>query len=543
MRRIVIIGGVAGGMSAATRARRMNESAKITVLEKGGYISFANCGLPYHLAGRIEEEKSLLLTTPQKVWERFRIDARVGHEVLTIDRVSKTVSVKDLNRSEVYQLQYDKLILAPGAAPIIPPIANIDAANVMLLRTMEDMQKIRARLAGQRPRRIAIVGGGFIGLEMTEAMVDRGLEVSLIEKNPRVLPPVDPEMARFIEDDLREHGIRVYSNNGLKNLIGSKELVTHVELEDGRKIETDVVLLSIGVRPNIDLAKHAGITIGVSGAIQVDQFQRTSDPDIYCVGDASEVVHGVHGKFTRIPLAGPANRQGRIAGEHAATDEAIATGKVLGTAIVQVFDLAVGVTGLGEKAARDAGFDVDTAYVLPNHHVGYYPGAELIRIKLIYQRTTGKIIGGQVVGKAGVDKRIDVLSTVIHFGATVQQLAELDLAYAPQFGAAKDPLHLAAFVAMNQMRGLSNGIAFNQLNGERLIDVRSRSEYAAGSLPGAVNIPIDELREQANTLVADLPHVVFCQVGQRGFAAERILKQMGFSNVKNLKGGYTMAEG
>lgn len=540
MRRIVIVGGVAGGMSAATRARRMNEEAEIIVLEKGGFISFANCGLPYHLAGRIETEEALLLTSPDKVQKRFRIDARVGHEVLSIDRGAKSIEVKHLEKGITYKLPYDKLILAPGASPIVPPIVNIQAKNVMLLRSIEDMRYIRDRLTKDKPNRIAIIGGGFIGLEMAEAMRDLKLQVTVIEKAPRVLPPIDPEMARFVEDELKRHEVVVLSNNGLKALHGSAEKVTQIELEDGTRVDTDAVLLSIGVRPNTQLAKDAGLTIGVTGAIQVDAYQRTSDPDIYAVGDASEVIHGVSGKVARIPLAGPANRNGRLAGEHAATGTSSAAGKVLGTAIVKVFDLAVAVTGLGEKSARDAGFDADTAYVLPNHHVAYYPGAQQMRVKLIYARDTGKILGGQIVGQAGVDKRIDVLATAIHFGATVHDLANLDLAYAPQFGAAKDPLHMAAFVAINQMRGISRGATLDNQAGAQLIDVRTSKEFSAGTIPGAMNVPVDELRGRLGTLDRMKEAVVFCEVGQRGFVAERILRQNGFDRVANLKGGYAM---
>lgn len=540
MRRIVIIGGVAGGMSAATRARRMNEDAEITVIEKGGYISFANCGLPYHLAGRIEQEKDLLLTTPEKVRQRFRIDARVHQEALRIDRARKIVEVKKLAEGSTYELPYDKLILAPGAAPIIPPIDNVKAPNVMLLRTMEDMQLIRARLQKNPPKHITIIGGGFIGLEMAEAMVDRGVRVAVVEKAPRVMPPIDLEMSRFVEDELAKHSVQVFSGNGLKSLPGTSDRVTNVELEDGTRIETDIVLMSIGVRPNTQLAKDAGLTIGSTGAIAVDALQRTSDPEIYAVGDAVEVTHGVHGKVARIPLAGPANRQGRLAGEHAATDFARGAGKVLGTAIVQVFDLTAAVTGLGEKAARDAGFDVDTAYVMPNHHVAYYPGAQPMRVKLIYDRTTGKVLGGQIIGTEGVDKRIDVLATAIHFGATVDDLTTLDLAYAPQFGAAKDPIHMAAFVAGNQMRGLSQGITLGQVQDQQLIDVRTPGEFAAGTLKGAINIPVDDLRNRTTELDPSRSIVVFCAVGQRGFLAERILRQKGFKNVQNLKGGWAM---
>ncbi len=542
MRNIVIIGGVAGGMSAATRARRMNEQASITVIEKGGFISFANCGLPYHIAGRIENEADLLMTTPQAAWARFRIDARVGQEVVSIDRERKRVLVRRLEGGFEYELPYDKLILAPGANAIVPPIANVRAENVFLLRTMEDTRAIRDVIAKQNPKRAAIVGGGFIGLEMAEALRDRGIEVTIIEKMPRVLPPMDPEMAGIVEQTLARHDVRVHAGNGLKALIGTEHRVSAIELEDGATVETDFVLMSIGVRPNVELAKTAGITIGASGAIAVDAQQRTNDPDVYAVGDASEVVHGVHGKTMRVPLAGPANRQGRLAGEHAATDAAAPAGKVLGTAIVQVFETSAGITGLGEKAARDAGFDVDTVYVLPKHHAGYYPGAEPMRIKLIYCRATGRLLGGQAVGGQGVDKRIDVIATVLHFGGTIDDLASLDLAYAPQFGSAKDAVHIGAMVAQNQRRGDSVAIAPSALDGQQLVDVRTPPEFAAGTLHGAINVPLDELRERA---WADLdqkrPTVVFCAVGQRGYAAERVLRQMGFDDVKNLKGGYSLA--
>lgn len=540
MRRLVIIGGVAGGMSAATRARRLDENAQITVIEKGGYISFANCGLPYHLGGRIQREEDLLLTNPRKVWQRFRIDARVHEEALSIDRTNKTVHIRRLSDGLEYTLVYDKLILAPGATAITPPLPNIDAPNVLPLRSMEDMQRIGRFLETGSVKHMTIIGGGFIGLEMAESMIERGIQVAVVEKMPRVLPPVDPEMARFVEQELGNHGVAVYSNNGLKALRGSPEKVREVELEDGTVLTTDVVLMSIGVRPNVGLAKEAGLIIGNTGAIEVNQYQQTNDPDIYAVGDAAEVVHTVHGKKTRIPLAGPANRQGRLAGEHAVTGQASPIGTVSGTAIVKVFDLTVAVTGLGEKLARDNGFEVDTAYVVANHHAGYYPGAQLLRLKLIYDKTSGRILGAQIVGRSGVDKRIDVLATAIQFQATVEQLTTLDLAYAPQFGSAKDPVHLAGFVAMNQLRNISRGVVLDQTEDDLMVDVRTPSEFASGTLPRAKNIPLEQLRERMGELDPDRPITVFCQIGQRGFVAERILRQHGFKNVRNLKGGYAM---
>lgn len=540
---ILIIGGVAGGMSAATRARRTNEQANITVIEAGGYISFANCGLPYHLAGRIEKEESLLLTDPQKVRERFRIEAKVHHEALRIDRAAKRVEVRHRQTGQVFSLPYDKLILAVGASPIIPPIDHVRAPNVFLLRSMEDTQAVRDWLRNRSPKRATIVGAGFIGLEMAEALRDRGVAVTIVEKFPHVLPPLDREMADAVEKELRRNEVTVITGDGLQRLrAGSNGEVNAVETDKGVRVETDLVLMSIGVRPNTALAKDAGLTIGASGAIAVDEFQRTSDLDIYAVGDVSEVTHGVTGKRMRIPLAGPANRQGRLAGEHAATGQSEPADKPLGTAIVQVFNVSVGMTGLSERAALAEGLDVDTVYTFPKHHAGYYPGAQTLRMKLVYERGSGRVLGAQVSGIEGVDKRIDVVATLLHFGGKITDLAALDLAYAPQFGSAKDPVHLAAMVAQNQNRGLMPATTADQLNGERLIDVRSPAEFAGGTLPGAINIPVDVLRERMSELKPDEPTVVFCAVGQRGFVAQRILLQSGFKDVKNLKGGFTLAK-
>jgi NADPH-dependent 2,4-dienoyl-CoA reductase/sulfur reductase-like enzyme/rhodanese-related sulfurtransferase len=541
--RIVIVGGVAGGMSAAARARRLNEDASITVLEQGGFISFANCGLPYYLAGRIPSEDKLLITTPQKVRDRFNIDAQVGQEVLRVDRAAKEVEVLDRASGRTYRLGYDKLILAPGASPIVPKVDHVHAPNVFLLRSMEDTRAVRRWLDEQKPASAVIVGAGFIGLEMAEALRERGLAVTLVEKARHVLSPLDPEMAAPVAEELGRHDVRVITGNGLKALhVGEQRLVTAVEVEDGARVAADMVLLSIGVRPNVALAAAAGLMIGPSGAVAVDVFQRTSDPDVYAVGDAAEVTHGVTGPPAWVPLAGPANRQGRLAGEHAATSWAPQAARVLGTAIVQVFGLTVGITGLREAAARAAGFDAQAAYALPPHHAGYYPGAKPISMKLVYDQVTGRILGAQLVGEAGVDKRLDVIATAMHFGGTVDDLAGLDLAYAPQFASAKDAVHVAAMVAQNQRREVMPAVAPAELNGQRLVDVRTRAEYAAGSLPGAINIPLDELRQRLAELDPAAPTVTFCQVGQRGYLAQRILHQHGFDDVKNLKGGVNFAK-
>jgi NADPH-dependent 2,4-dienoyl-CoA reductase/sulfur reductase-like enzyme/rhodanese-related sulfurtransferase len=541
--KIITVGGVAAGMSAATRARRLNENASIIVLERGGYISFANCGLPYYLSGQIKAEQNLLVTTPDKVRQRFNIDARTGHEVIGINRAKKTVDVRIISTGQSLTLPYDKLILATGASPIIPLIDHVHAPNVFLLRSIEDTQSVQRFLNENHPHSVAIIGAGFIGLEMAQAMRERNLEVTLIEKAPHVLPPIDAEMALPIQAELTRNGVNLITGTGLQSLHAAENKVTHIELEDGRKIPADMVLLSIGVRPNTALAREAGLIIGATGAIAVDSHQRTSDADIYAVGDNSEVRHGVTGQPARIPLAGPANRPGRLAGQHAATGSAPAAGRSLGTAIVQVFDLAVGITGLSESSARAAGFNADSAYVYPSHHASYYPGARPRRIKLIYDQPTGKILGAQAVAQARVDKRIDIIATAIHFNGTIDDLAQLDLAYAPQFASAKDPIHQAAMVAQNQRQQLMPAISPAQLNGQQLVDVHTAAEFEKGSLPRAVNIPVDDLRNRLNELDPEKPTVAFCQGGQRGYVAQRILKQHGFQNVVNLKGGYSLMAG
>jgi NADPH-dependent 2,4-dienoyl-CoA reductase/sulfur reductase-like enzyme/rhodanese-related sulfurtransferase len=542
-KRIVIVGGVAGGMSAATRARRCDEHASIVVLERGGFVSFANCGLPYHIAGRIEKESSLLVATVEMIRKRFNIDARTGHEVLSIDRSTRTVHGVDRATDTPFALPYDRLILAVGATPIRPVVSHSTAPNVFELRSMEDTQAVQAYLAKAKPRRAVIVGAGFIGLEMAEALHDRGLSVSVLEKAPHVLPPLDQDIAQAVQDELDRHGIQTLINNGLRDLVapGEGQPVSAVLTDQGKRLDTDMVLLSIGVRPNVQLAQEAGLTIGVNGAIAVDRHQRTSDPLIYAVGDATEVIFGPTNTPARVPLAGPANRQGRTAGEHAALDTGVASANVQGTAIVQVFSLACGMTGMNERNARVAGIDVDVAHILSKHHAGYYPGSKPLRLKLVYARTTGKVLGAQACGEAGVDKRIDVVSTLMHFNGSIHDLLGLDLAYAPQFGSAKDPLHLAAMVAQNQMTGAMPATTLDQLKGETLVDVRTPAEFAGGTLPGAVNIPVDDLRDRMGELDKDAPLVTFCQVGMRGYVAQRILMQHGFRDVKNLKGGFALA--
>ena len=535
--RIVIVGGVAGGMSAATRARRANEHAEITVLERTGHISFANCGLPYFIGGKIKGESSLYLTTPERVKERFRIDARVRHEVTKIDRERRVVEGTDLNTGESFSLEYDKLILAPGAYPIIPPIPGIDASNVFVLRNIEDTLMMKRYLDEHQPKRAVVVGAGFIGLEMVEALHDLGLKVTVLEKAPHALPAIDHVMAGWIEAELAKNGVDAKMATGLSALETDGNRVNVVVTDRGERIETDLVLLSMGVRPSTKLAELAGIAIGQTGGIVVDRFLRTSDPNVYAVGDAAQVTQGVTGVAARIPLAGAANRHGRAAGQHAATGHSPPGSAIFATAIVRIFGLDVGITGLGRSAAEAAGFDTDTAIVHPNDHAAYYPGAEQMHLMLVYDKVTGKVLGAQAVGPAGIDKRIDVVATLMHFGGTIDDLAALDLSYAPQFSGAKDPVHFAAFVADNQRRGLSPG-ADAPSNDAILLDVRTQAEVEKGMLKDAIHIPLDDLRGRLHELDKARPIVVYCQVGIRGHAAVRILRENGFSDAKNLKGGY-----
>jgi NADPH-dependent 2,4-dienoyl-CoA reductase/sulfur reductase-like enzyme/rhodanese-related sulfurtransferase len=538
--KLVIIGGVAGGMSAATRARRMNESASIVVLEKSGHISFANCGLPYFIGGQIEREESLYLTTPQRVARRYRIDARVRHEVTRIDRQARYIEGTCRQTGRDFRLPFDKLILAPGAAPIVPPLPGTDAQNVFVLRNVEDTLRMQQFIRDAQPRRAVVVGAGFIGLEMVEALHARGIEVTVIEKAPQVLPALDIELAGEVEEELWQHDVTVLTGAGLDALDVQQGRAVAVVTDQGQRCETGLVLLSMGVRPSVQLALDAGLVIGPSGGIAVDQWLRTSDLDIYAVGDAAEVTHGVTELVTRIPLAGSANRHGRLAGEHAVTGHARSAATVLGTAVVRVFALDVALTGLGHAAARKLGYDADTAVIYPDNHASYYPGAQRMHLQLVYDRTNGRVLGAQAVGRGGVDKRIDVIATLLHFHGTIDDLSELDLCYAPQFSTAKDPVHYGAFVAQNQRANLSPGVS--EWRGvEQLVDVRSTAEFASGSLPGAINIPIDELRARYQELDPGKTTVVYCEVGTRAHLATRLLKQIGFERVCNLKGGYVQA--
>ena len=536
-RRIVIVGGVAGGASAAARARGVDESAEIHIFERGPYISFANCGLPYYIAGEIEDRSKLLIMTPQKMWARSRVRAHVNHEVLSIDRSGKTVRVRRGDGSEE-NFPYDRLILSQGARPIVPPIPGADLPNVFTLRDVPDMDRIIAFLDERRPRTAAIIGGGFIGLEMAEAFHRRGMRVTVIEKLPQILPLLDRDMALHLQNCVLGKDFDIMTGAEAKTF--SPE---GVELADGAFIPAELILLSVGVRAEVDLAKHAGLEIGVTGGVRVNGRMESSEPDIYAVGDAAETTHMLTGARTRIPLAGPANRQGRIAGANAAGGRFLYPG-ALGTSIVRVLHMTAGFTGLNSAQAAKAGFSFFTSVTIDPNHAGYYPGSSPMTIKIVAEDGTGRLLGAQIVGEDGVDKRTDVLATAIAGRMTVFDLESLDLAYSPPFGSANDPVNTAGFVADHIARGDVATISPEDWKpkGEFLLDVRETGEVAdSGLLQNAVHIPLGELRDRLGELPRDRKILVYCQKGQRGYLAACALKGSGFENVANLRGGFAAA--
>lgn len=543
--RIVIVGGVAGGASAATRARRMNEQAEIILLEKDDHVSFANCGLPYHIGEEIEERGRLLVATKELLERRFRLDVRIRTEALSIDRGTKSVVVRDHESGEVLELKYDKLILSTGAAPFVPPIPGHDASGVFTLRNVTDMDRIKAVVDSSHSGKAIVVGAGFIGLELVEQFVRRGMSVALAEMQTQVLPQFDPEMVQPIEETLAAHGVEFFSGDGIATIMSDDSgAATGIELSSGHHIEGDLVILGLGVRPNTKLAVDAGLEIGVTGGILTNEFLQTNDPDIYAVGDASEYTYGPTGSSMRVALAGPANRAGRLAGEHASTGQCQATADVFGTAIVRVFDQTAAMTGLTVQNAAKMGVSAASVTVVAGQHAGYFPGATAITLKLVFDPNNGRVLGAQAVGKDGVDKRIDVIATAMAFKATVRDLSGVDLCYAPPFGSAKDPVHQAAFAACNQLDDIDEFIpADSDLANVQLLDVRTSREVEQNSLSGgahAINIPVDELRDRVHELDPSKETVVSCGVGVRAHVAVRILRQNGFERVKNLSGGATV---
>jgi NADPH-dependent 2,4-dienoyl-CoA reductase/sulfur reductase-like enzyme/rhodanese-related sulfurtransferase len=543
--KIAIVGGVAGGASAATRARRMNEDAEIIVFEKDDYVSFANCGLPYYIGGEIEQRGKLLVATSDFLRQRFRLDVRTRQEVQRIDRETKTLDVLNHETGETYQQQYDKLILAPGASPLVPPLDGIHARNVFSLRNMADTDAIKEASEQCRSKQAVVVGSGFIGLEMVEQLAQLGFETSLAELQPQILPLMDPEMTKPLEETLRRHNVAVYLGDGIKQVLTDNSGAAFgVELQSGTTVLGELVILGLGVRPSAKLALEAGLEIGADGGIATGQYMQTSDPDIYAVGDAAQYTYGPTDQLMRVALAGPANRTGRLAGEHAATGKSMAAAPVMGTSIVRVFDRSAGMTGLTAKSAKQLGIAASSVTIVANDHAGYFPGASPITLKLTFDPQSGKVLGAQAVGTNGVDKRIDVIATAMAMNGTVRDLAGLDLAYAPPYGSAKDPIHLAAFAACNQLDGIETFVdADADLAGKQVVDVRTTGEVAKVPLAGtpqAVNIPVDELRDRLGELDPAAETVVSCGVGLRAHVAARILLQSGFSDVKNLSGGSTV---
>jgi len=549
----IIVGGVAGGASCAARLRRMDEQAEILMVERGPYVSYANCGLPYHVGGVIEKESSLLVATEQTFRDMFSVTVRTGCEVIAISPGKKTVDLRDVATGEVSTESYDKLVLSPGSAPIRPPLPGIDLPGIFSVRTVPDARTIREWLqrgteprAGlnsytglqvvSKPKRAVVVGGGFIGLEMVENLSHLGLKVTLVEKLKQVMPPLDTEMARLVERYLTKHGVRLDLNDGVAGFRQAADGAIEVLTSSGKAHPADVVILAIGVRPETTLAKSAGIQIGQRGGIRVDEHMRTSDPDIFAVGDAVEVKDYVTGQWTLIPLAGPANRQGRIAADVIAGRNSRYRG-TQGTSICQVFEAAIGQTGVSEKTLAQLGdTDFEKIYLYPNSHAGYYPNAKMMAIKVLFRKSDGRLLGAQVLAEDGVAKRIDAFAMAIQMKATIYDLEEAELCYAPPFGSAKDPVNFAGMVAGNVLRSDMPLSHWSSLDGAFLLDVRNPSELEVESVPGSLNIPLPQLRRRLEELPRDREIYVICRSGGRAYYATRILLQNGFQ-ARNISGG------
>lgn len=537
-KKIVIIGGVAGGATAATRLRRLNEEDKIVLFEKGEYISFANCGLPYHVGGVIKERENLLLQTVDGMNQQYGLDVRNFSEVLEINPQSKSVTVLNHQTGERYIESYDQLIISTGAKAIVPPIVGIEEAdNVFTLRNIPDMDQIKAYIAENQIATATVVGGGFIGLEMMENLVELGIQVQLIEMAHQVMPTIDIEMAQLIHSQMNIHGVNLILNDGLKEFRqNGRELL----LTSGKTLQTDMTILSIGVLPENTLAKVAGLELGYKGGIKVNQQLQTSQPDIYAIGDAIEVIDLVSGQPTHIPLAWPANRQGRLVADIINGSDAGYFG-TQGTAVAKVFELTVASTGNSERLLKQAGIEYETIHIHPNSHAGYYPGASPIALKLLFG-IDGKILGAQAIGTEGVEKRIDVIATAMRFGARADQLASIELSYAPPYSSAKDPVNMLGYTADNILSGKVATFQWSQVdelisNNAFLLDVREEFELATGTIESSHHIPLNQLRQRLGELPKNQPIYVYCQVGHRGYNAARILSQAGF-DVKNLDGGY-----
>lgn len=540
MTKIVIIGGVAGGASAAARARRLSENAQIIMLERGPFVSFANCGLPYHIGGDIKDRDNLLLQTPDSFLARFNVDVRVMNEAISINRSEKTITIKNLIDDSEYQESYDFLLLSPGAGPIVPPIPGIQNSLTFSLRNVPDMDRIITSIRENKPQHATVVGGGFIGLEMMEAFHQLGIKTTLLELADQVMTPVDREMAGFVHKEIKDKGIDLRLGSALQSVTETKEGLA-LSLSTGETLDTNLLIMAIGVKPETKLASEAGLQLGELGGIYTNAQLQTSDPFIYAVGDAIEEKDFVTGNQTLVPLAGPANRQGRMAADNMLGRNESYQG-TQGTAICKVFDLAVASTGKNEKALKREGINYEKVFVHTASHASYYPGAEIVSFKLLFSPETRKILGAQAVGKDGIDKRIDIIAVAQRAGMTVDQLEHLELTYAPPFGSAKDVINQAAFVANNLIKGDTKAIHFDEVDNlnenQILLDVRNPAELQnVGFIKGAINIPVDQLRQRMDELPKDKEIIIYCQVGLRGNVAYRQLVNNGF-NARNLIGGY-----
>ena len=542
-KKILIIGGVAGGASAAARARRLDETAEIIILERGPHISFANCGLPYHISGEIELREALLLQTPESFKKRFNVDVRVQNEVLAINKEEKFIHIQNTLTNEQYTETYDVLILSPGASPFIPPISGINNHLTHSLRNIPDMDAIMASIEQNKPQHATVCGGGFIGLEMVEALRHRKIDVTLVELAPQVMAPVDLEIANMLHDELEAHHVELKLGKALKEVALCEETdrTLSLTLNDGTQFQTDLLIMAVGVKPETSLAVKAELEIGELGGIRVDEYMRTSDPSIFAVGDAIETLDFVTGEAMLAPLAGPANRQGRLAA-NVIFGSTETYRKTQGTAICKVFDLAVASTGLNEKTLVRKGMAYEKVYVHAASHAGYYPGAQPVTLKLLFNPNSGAILGAQAVGKDGIDKRIDIIAVAQRAGLSVFDLQDLELCYAPPFGSARDVVNQAGLVASNVMKGdefIFHNESLTSLSEQQvLLDVRSQIEVSKmGMIPGAINIPVDELRSNLFKLDQSKEILVYCQVGVRGHVAARLLTNLGY-RVKNMSGGF-----